>query len=279
MAHFRQQWSRKINGTRFTGMKDILIPASGGSDASNIAFLNAANVFSSNMKIAGTNAGGLAIGGDFYNHVLVAVGLNGNPLTETHQVGVYSALKANSIAAGAGSFNAGFETAIGTQAGAFTLEACANFAIGSLTKGAGSTITRSWGISTYDETLATNNATIALYNSTFTGDWFIHYDGTRKSKLVGGDLLVPPEIYRSSATSFIRLAGGDAAAAGANIILFGQTHATNPSKMQLNASGGIAVTGIVTFATYTAATWVLGDVYLVVDAAGVIHRSSIGPVS
>jgi hypothetical protein len=185
--------------------------------------------------------GGAAIGGDWYNNVVLSVGLNGNTLSQTHQVGVYSALHANSFADGAGSFNGGFETAIGTQAGAFTIEKVANFAIGSIGKGAGSTITRTWGLSTHDETAGTYNATIAIFDAVFVDDYFIYYTGTRKSVLAGGDLIAPIEIYRSSASSYIRFSGGSVSQGG-NFLLFGESHATLANTAQFNASGGLFIT-------------------------------------
>lgn len=42
---------------------------------------------------------------------------------------------------------------------------------------------------------------------------------------------------------------------------------------------GIDASGVIKFDAYTAATFVAGDKYLVVDAAGVIHRSALGPAS
>jgi hypothetical protein len=53
----------------------------------------------------------------------------------------------------------------------------------------------------------------------------------------GTNLTVPAEVYRNSATSYIRIAGGDTAAAGANVLIFGQTHATAPGRAVIGASG------------------------------------------
>lgn len=41
----------------------------------------------------------------------------------------------------------------------------------------------------------------------------------------------------------------------------------------------LSAAGVLTLDAYTAATFVAGDKYLVVDAAGVIHRSALGPAS
>jgi len=53
----------------------------------------------------------------------------------------------------------------------------------------------------------------------------------------GTNLTVPAEIYRTSATSYVRLAGGDAAAAGAYVLAFGQSHASAPGRLSLGTSG------------------------------------------
>ena len=53
----------------------------------------------------------------------------------------------------------------------------------------------------------------------------------------GTDLTLPAENYRSSATSFLRLSGGDGAGSGANLIVFGQSHATAPGRVSVNAVG------------------------------------------
>lgn len=194
------------------------------------------------LSVSGHSSGGMAIGGDYYPNVLVAVGLNNHPLTAIHQVGVYSALRANSNAAGAGSFNAGFESAVGTQPGSFTIEAVANYHNAYVTKGAGTTITRTWNFSTYDETAGTYNATIAPYDALFTENYFLYYSGTRKSRLAGGDLIAPAELYRSIDTGYMRLAGGATSAGGANLILFGPSHASVPNTVQINGSAGVAIT-------------------------------------
>ncbi len=51
-----------------------------------------------------------------------------------------------------------------------------------------------------------------------------------------------------------------------------------------NSTGGIlpfviTTAGVIAFPAYTAATWVAGDRYLVVNASGVVHLSAVGPGS
>ena len=54
-------------------------------------------------------------------------------------------------------------------------------------------------------------------------------------------------------------------------------------RLNNNANGAVLIqvsdAGAIQFATYTAATWVAGDKYLVVDASGNIHVSAVGPAS
>ncbi len=225
--------------------------------------------------------GQLAVGGMTYSHVIIASGYDGggaagsgNPLVDTHQVGVYTGLQGNSYADGAGSFIGGFETALGTVAGSQTVERLANWATGSVTKGAGTTITRTFGIKLYDETVGTNNVAISTEDdTTFTGNWFIHYVGTRASYFGGNvqvadaaALLLPNESNRADTNSFVRMAGGTLASGSSNIILFGGTHASAASKLQLNAVNGVttsdafaAGTTIATAApTGGAGAWKLG---------------------
>lgn len=234
------------------------------------------------LQVTGKPQGVLAVGGDFYSHVMIAVGLNGNPLTESHQVGVYSAVKVNGFANGPGSFNAGFETACGTQPGTHTLERLHNYAIGSVTKGAGTTITRTIGYATYDERAGTHNAAVADYDTLFVGDWWLYYAGTRKSYLAGGDLILPREVYQKDATGYLRVAGGDAPAAGAFFLVFGQNHSSAANTIQLSGTAGITLNGgPITIASIASANFnfAAGDRYLVVDSSGRIHRSAIGPAS
>jgi hypothetical protein len=241
-------------------------------------------VTSGKAKIAGTTAGGLAVGGNYYDHVLVAVGYQGNPLTNEHQVGVYSALSGNSnVGSPADGFVCGFETALKTDAGSFTLPLLNHYAIGSVTKGAGTTITRTVGVKSLDETAGTNNAFIAPDGSTFTGDWFIYYDGTRATKLggalqVGGDVTFSgaTEIQNDSTTDFIRIKGGTSGAPGANIIVFSGSHASAANTVQINGSAGVSVSGPLTIQTgakirsgtgtpESAVTGSVGDLFLRTD--------------
>lgn len=196
------------------------------------------------LKVPGNTAGVLAVGGNLYNHVLAAFGFEGNPLDNIHQVAVYAAVHGNSFAAGAGSFVIGFESAIGTQPGSFTLERITNYMIAAVDKGAGTTITRTTGLGTNDETSGTHNAAIARWDDSFTGNWFIYYGGSRPSYFGGAVTIVdtltgPPEIERSITSGYLRLWGGTVAAAGANIVIFGSTHASLPNQILISASGGL----------------------------------------
>ena len=227
----------------------------GVTGISTLGVVNAGAVTSSGSgSFAGTASGGLAVGGTLYSHVLVAIGLGGHPLTGLHQAGVYSAINADSSADGVGSFNAGFETAIGTQAGEFTLEKAQNYSIGNIALGEGSTITRTWGFATYEETSGTHNAHIATHDAEFAGNWFIYYAGSRPSFLGTGNLTIGKEILQAADDGYVRFAGGDSAGAGANLILFGPTHATNANKAQLNGSVGVAISGAVAMSSYGAGT-------------------------
>ncbi len=220
------------------------------SDGSNVALLNANNVFTGNMKVAGTTAGGLAIGGNFYSHVLVAGGYNAvNPLNETHQVTFYAALHGNSFTNNVDGFVSGFETALGVDDAVGTVPNIVNFDIGQITKGAGNTITRTYGYAVYDETAGTNNVAIGNYGSGFTGDWLIYYSGSRASYLGTGALIPGNEVYRKAADDYLRVSGGSSAGDGANIGLYGSTHATFANQAFLNASGGTTISGPVLFGT------------------------------
>jgi hypothetical protein len=132
----------------------------------------------------------LSIFGDTYSHCVVSLGLNSiSPLSQLHQVGFYSALNGNSYANGVGSFIAGFETALGTASGSQTVDQVTNFSVGGIAKGSGTSITRTIGYSAYDESAGTNNAAIALFESSFTGNWWMYYPGSRPSYL-NGKLLI-----------------------------------------------------------------------------------------
>lgn len=201
------------------------------------------------LSVTGGALGAMGIVGNMYNHVLVAVGYQSdpNPLTQPHQVGVYSAVTGNSYTAVDGGTPAtrgyviGFETALGTHAGG-TVPWAVNYSIGSITKDAGDTLTRTVGYAVVDETAGTNNAAMALYDDQFTGNWFIRYTGTRASYL-GGNLIVGADAYRSVATSYLRLSGGDAAGSGANVAIYGQSHATLSNQIVLSATGGMQFLG------------------------------------
>ena len=94
------------------------------------------------------------------------------------------------------------------------------------------------------DTVTLNANTVTLNNSTT-----ISAASTKTLTLNGGagsnglvldasnNIMVGPEIYRGSTTSYIRIAGGDTASAGANIILFGQSHASAPGQISLTALG------------------------------------------
>jgi hypothetical protein len=87
--------------------------------------------------------------------------------------------------------------------------------------------------------------------------------------------------------------GTNLAAFAFTIDVFGTAHATKPgvadflnqANADLNMGGwGVAAVtmgnaGVLKFPAYTATTWAAGDKYLVVDAAGNVHRSAIGPAS
>jgi hypothetical protein len=51
------------------------------------------------------------------------------------------------------------------------------------------------------------------------------------------NLTVPAEVFRTSATSYMRLAGGSGAGDGANVLVFGQSHASAPGRLVLSAVG------------------------------------------
>jgi hypothetical protein len=51
------------------------------------------------------------------------------------------------------------------------------------------------------------------------------------------NLTVPAEVFRTSATSYMRLAGGSGAGDGANVLAFGQSHASAPGRLVLSAVG------------------------------------------
>lgn len=127
----------------------------------------------------------LSVAGEHYNHVMLAIGYGDTTSTEAHQVGAWSLVKGNRFTDGSGGFIAGFESGLGTTPGYQTVPLITNFSVASMDKGAGTTITRTIGFGTFDETAGTNNACIAPGNDEFTGNYFIHYNGARESYLGG----------------------------------------------------------------------------------------------
>ncbi len=186
--------------------------------------------------VNGDGFGVLAVGGTFYNHVMLAIGFGGNPLIVSHQVGAFSAVQGNSAVKTSGGFVAGFETQIGVAAGAGTLPDLVSFSQGSTLLGSGATITRVIGFKTLDDVNGTNNAVFAPDGVAFTGNWYIYYNGTRASYLAG-NLTVGAEVGRDVANNYLRLDGGIGGGIGANVICFGNTHATVPGQLQLNPIG------------------------------------------
>lgn len=207
--------------------------------------------------IKGTTDGVLAVGGEVYSHVMLAVGFqanpggnNGNPLTYVHQVGVYSAVKGNAFASGADSYVIGFECAIGQQAGSGTLEQAVAYLVAQYAVTSGSTVERVFGHVVYATESAGTIANVAIcdYVSSFTviGDWFVYNGGTRPSHFGGpvefadgieiaGDSVLPEEFRRDVTNSFVRIAAGNSGTPGANFLMFGPTHATNPNEAILSA--------------------------------------------
>lgn len=217
-------------------------------------------------SISGTTAGAMAIAGDFYSHVLLAIGFNGvSPLNEPHQVGAYSAVRGNSYtgtgvtgAAATDGYVIGFETALETAAGGATVPWVVNYSIGSVTKGSGDTIVRTIGVQSIDETAGTHNAFIAPYYASFVGNWFVYYPGSRPSWLGEGDLTIGHEVYRSINDDYIRVSGGNGAGTGASLSLFGGAHASAANKAFLTASAGFTVTGATSITGNTAVTGTFG---------------------
>jgi hypothetical protein len=73
-----------------------------------------------------------------------------------------------------------------TTASAFTMDRAAAFQVAAAEVGAGSTVTRLINVLLSNQTAGTNNASIAD-NITFTGDWLLNLNSSRKS-LLGGPL-------------------------------------------------------------------------------------------
>jgi hypothetical protein len=112
------------------------------------------------------------------------VGGGATSLSGTTQIGLRSALVGASDAT---TRILAFSTAstFGTSAASFTCAAVINYYTQAITKGAGSTVTRTIGYKTVDDSAGTNNAHIAD-NETFSGDWAINLASTRASLLTGG---------------------------------------------------------------------------------------------
>jgi hypothetical protein len=106
-------------------------------------------------------------------------------LAGTDQMGILSNLTGNSSSTG--SVN-GFFSTPNTAASAFTTAALCGYTAGTMTKGAGSTVTRAMAYYGVAPTVGTNNAFLTD-NTGFTGDWFINQSGTTASTL-GGALTV-----------------------------------------------------------------------------------------
>jgi len=61
--------------------------------------------------------------------------------------------------------------------------------------------------------------------------------GTLTALTVSGDTILGSEVFRSVDNDFMRIAGGNPSSTGANVIVFGSTHATAPGRLALNAVG------------------------------------------
>lgn len=57
------------------------------------------------------------------------------------------------------------------------------------------------------------------------------------AEVTGASTKLSAEVFRTSATSYMRIAGGSAAAAGAYVLAFGESHASAPGRLSLNAAG------------------------------------------
>ena len=99
-------------------------------------------------------------------------------------------------------------------------------------------------------TTLTTSSTVTLNGGTANGVLYLNGSKVATSGSAfafnGTDLTLPAEGYRASATSFLRLSGGDGVGNGANLLLFGQTHATAPGRVVLTATG----TGYLQLATF-----------------------------
>jgi hypothetical protein len=122
------------------------------------------------------------------------VGGGATSLSGTTQIGVRSALVGASDATAR---IIAFSTAstFGTAAAAFTSGAVVGYFNQALTKGAGSTMTRTLNMKLFEETAGTNNAMLSD-NETFTGDFAINLSSTRASLFTG------PMRFGSTSTIF-----------------------------------------------------------------------------
>lgn len=130
-----------------------------------------------------TTSGLVGLGGEIYDHGILTVGRNNNPLDQYSQVSIIAQMKGN---ANATVHIAGVETKLSTEASEFTVADMNNFVMTGIEKGEGSIITRTRFLGFLDENAGDNNAVMAAHNHQFTGDWFINYQGSRPSRF-GGD--------------------------------------------------------------------------------------------
>jgi hypothetical protein len=188
------------------------LTATGASIASmnaGVALLTTATVTSltaTGASIASANAGNLQVTGASVASANVGVALitTGTVTTLTStQASIASANVGTAVVTGLTVTNASIASA---NAGTATLS-------GNLTLNGG----------TANGVLYLNGSKVATSGSALT------FDGT--------NLTVPTEIYRPSATSFVRVSGGDGAGSGANLLMFGQSHATAPGRAVLSARG------------------------------------------
>lgn len=216
-----------------------------------------------------TATGQAAFGGtDFHTHCIAQSGLNANPLVEESQVAWYAAIKGNEYAT---DHVGGFESALGLDAGV----TCANindFVTSALDIGAGSSVTRHRQFAYND--VAAGSAGDAVFananDNSFTGNWFLHYGGTRPSRL-GGDLGIgiDPAAVTDSRTialnattnAFIRLYIGGVEK-GRITVTNGQFTLDNLAGgvVTINPSGGVkipALAGSGTRPVYASSTGVL----------------------
>jgi hypothetical protein len=165
----------------------------------------------------------------YVSSAALTVGTSG-PLASTSQTGVNSALAITATATVAA---IGVNSVPATAASAFTVPYVAGYASQAIIKGAGSTITRAIGLYALDQTVGTNNATIAD-NLAFTGNYFINQSGTNQS-LLSGALGIG-----ASATGFITGASGllvsHAGAASAPVVIGDTSTPANLTGLYLRST-------------------------------------------